>query len=126
MSATAGERMARRWDGRADRDAQAYLVRAAEWNWRIVWVVVADMALTAVILLTGPLDNARLIAVCAVPFVGSGMGTYLIARRFREFRGAASIVAHRQGLPDGTYLDFRGVVAFDRSLARAKSRPAAH
>lgn len=125
MGTTAGERVARVWDGRADRDAQAYLVRAAEWNRRIVWVVLADFAVTAVILLTGPLDNARLIAVCAVPFVGSSLGTYLIARRSREHRGAASIVAHRQGLPDGTYLDFRGVVAFDRSLARARSRPAA-
>ncbi|HEX5331154.1 MAG TPA: hypothetical protein VFW79_00780 [Cellulomonas sp.] len=126
MSATTEERIARRWDGRADRDAQAYLVRAAGWTRRIVWVVVADFAVAAAILLTGPLDVGRLIAVCAVPFVASGVGTYLIFRRSREFRGAASIVSSREGLPTGTYLDFRGVTGFDRSLAAARSRPAAH
>lgn len=85
----------------------------------------ANFAVEAAILLTGPLDDGRLIAACAVPFVASGLGTYLIARRSRELRSAASVVADRQGLPNGTYLDFRGVVAFDRSLARARSRPAA-
>jgi len=125
MSATAGERIARRWDGRADRDAQEYLVRAAGWSRRIVGVVVANFAVAATILLTGPLDDGRMIATMAVPVVASGLATYLIFRRSREFRGAASIVAHRQGLPTDTYLDFRGVAAFDRSLAAARSRPAA-
>jgi hypothetical protein len=86
---------------------------------------VANFAVAAAILLTGPLDDGRLIAVCAVPFVASGLSTYLIVRRSREFRGAASIVADGEGLPKGTFLDFRGVSSFDRSLARARSRPAA-
>jgi len=125
MGATAGERIARVWDGRADRDAQEYLIRAAGWSRRIVWVVVANFAAVAAILLTGPLDNRRLVAACAVPFVAWGLSIYLIARRTRELRGAASIVSNREGLPNGTYLDFHGVVAFDRSLAAARSRPAA-
>jgi len=126
MSVTTEERVAKRWDGRADGDAQVYLVRAAGLSRRLVWVVVANFAVAAVILLTGPLDTGRLIAVCAVPFVGSSVGTYLIFRRSREFRGAAAIIADREGLPTGTYLDFRGVTAFDQSLARARSRLAAH
>lgn len=100
-------------------------MRAAGWNRRIVGVVVANFAVAATILLTGPLDDGRMIATMAVPVVASGLATYLIFRRSREFRGAASIVAHRRGLPTDTYLDFRGVAAFDRSLAAARSRPAA-
>ena len=126
MSVTAEERIATRWDGRAHRDAQEYLVRAAGLTRRLVGVLLAEFAVAATILLTGPLSTGRLIAVCAVPFVGSAATTYLIFRRAREFRGAAAIVADRQGLPTGTYLDFRGVTAFDRSLAAARSRPAAH
>ncbi|PVU83049.1 hypothetical protein DDP54_08585 [Cellulomonas sp. WB94] len=125
MSATAAERIAQRWDGRADRDAQEYLVRAAGWTRRIVWVVVVNFAAAFAILLTGRLDNGRMIAAMAVPVVATSIGTFLIFRRTREFRGAASIVAQRQGLPSDTYLDFRGVAAFDVSLARARSRTAA-
>lgn len=66
-----------------------------------------------------------MIATMAVPAVASGLSTYVVVRRSREFRGASAIVADRQGLPNGAYLDFRGVAGFDQSIAAARLRTAA-
>lgn len=66
-----------------------------------------------------------MIAKIAVPVVASGLSTYVVVGRSREFRGASAIVADRLGLPNDTYRDFCDVAPFDRSIAAARSRPAA-